>query len=576
MWDGSLGDYARARLKFASETGKAYFVRDGMSDQQPPSARDEGADVGAFSGPASVQQPPPESRESRARETMEMAPSTRPPPVSRPDPYVGKTFDGRYFIERLLGEGGMGIVYTARHKVIDKRVAIKVLRGEMAADHEVTQRFLQEAKAASAIGNAHIIDISDFGTLPDGAEYFVMELLDGRSLSDALEAQRPFPIPRLVHIAKQVAQGLSAAHAAGIVHRDLKPDNVMLIARGAERDFVKILDFGIAKVATEPSKITVQGSVFGTPHYMSPEQASGAAVDHRTDVYSFGVMLYEMASGKLPFDADNFMGILTQHMYKAPTPMRSLLPPVDVPAGLDAIVLKCMTKKPEGRYPSMAAVASDLEALERGAMPEAVNDLMQRSGGFNMPAEYFRASPSSMPQASVQAKERSAWAIYAGVAAAVAVIGIVVVVVVVTMGGREKVVTSTASAVAGEVVAAAGKGAASGVIAAASTPVSATRQVLVGVEPQDAKVSRDGADLGGAPIALELSEGEHAAITVARDGYKAQTVMLDGSQAKLVVKLVPAGAARAAPAPKAPTAPAAPRPKAETPSTSDLGDPWKK
>src|ERR1700722_16665987 len=343
------------------------------------------------------------------------------PPPSKADAYIGKTIDGRYLVERVLGEGGMGIVYAGRHKVIDKRVAIKVLRGEMATDKELTDRFLQEARAASAIGNPHIVDISDFGQLPDGSTYFVMELLQGKSLGEVLSAMQggPIPVPRLVHVAKQITYGLAAAHAANIIHRDLKPDNVMLIARGTEKDFVKILDFGIAKVGSGTKKMTRAGSVFGTPHYMSPEQAAGATVDHRTDIYALGVILYEMASGKVPFDADNFMGILTQHMYKAPVPIRALVPEIEVPAGLDAIVLKCLTKKPEGRYAGMDGLLVDLEKLEQGVLPDAVGEMMARSGGFNVPADYFRSSAMPAPVPGEPMVPRKRWPLYATIAAVV-------------------------------------------------------------------------------------------------------------------------------------------------------------
>jgi serine/threonine-protein kinase len=453
------------------------------------------------------------------------------------DAYVGRTIDGRYVVERVIGEGGMGIVYAGRHKMIDKRVAIKVLRGEMASDHELCERFLQEARSASAIGNPHIIDISDFGQLPDGSTYFVMEFLDGKSLSALLtDAKGPIPVPRLCHIAKQIAQGLAAAHAANIVHRDLKPDNVMLINRGTEKDFSKILDFGIAKVGSGTKKMTRAGSVFGTPHYMSPEQAAGAAVDHRTDIYALGVILYEMACGKVPFDADNFMGILTQHMYKAPVPIRALVPEVDVPPGLDAIVLKCLTKKPEGRYPTMDLLVADLEKLERGVMPDAVQEMMGRSGGFNVPADYFRSSamPAPVPASPAGAKKR--WPLYAVMGAVGTLVGVMgIIVVAKSPNSKAQTTPSETAAAVPAPPPSAEPTAATPMPTASVAPV--TREVLVSVVPGDATITRDGSDLGTTPVALHLADGERATLVVARKGYKTKTVKVDGSEAKQVIAL---------------------------------------
>src|SRR5690606_37055523 len=167
-------------------------------------------------------------------------------------------------------------------------------------------------------------------------------------------------------------------HERGIVHRDMKPDNVFLIKRGANRDFVKVLDFGIAKVGGAQSKLTRAGQVFGTPHYMSPEQCSGQMVDHRTDIYALGVILYEMSVGRVPFDADNLMGILTKHIYEQPIPPHTLPPPINVPAGLEAVILKCLAKQADARYQSMAEVRADLEAFERGTTPTAVMEAVDR------------------------------------------------------------------------------------------------------------------------------------------------------------------------------------------------------
>ena len=278
------------------------------------------------------------------------------------DPLLGQVIDGRYRVDAVLGQGGMGVVYLASHVTLNKPMALKLLRGELAKDAVVVQRFMQEARASTAIGHPHIIDIVDFGQLPDGSAYFVMEYLDGEPLTTLVKRGR-LPVEEVLPIAEQIASALGAAHQRGIVHRDLKPDNVYLVRRGEDERFVKVLDFGVAKVGGASSKLTKTGMVFGTPHYMSPEQAAGQSVDARADVYALGVIIFEMCTGRVPFDGDTFMGILSQHMFDDPPR------PTDIEgtAGpLEPIIMHALAKKPEDRYPSMDALLADLTTLRDG------------------------------------------------------------------------------------------------------------------------------------------------------------------------------------------------------------------
>jgi eukaryotic-like serine/threonine-protein kinase len=481
----------------------------------------------------------------------------------RQDPYLGATIDGRYKVEALLGEGGMGVVYRCVHTIIGKKVAMKVLRADLARDAEVTERFLNEAKSASTIGNAHIIDISDFGQFQDGATYFVMEFLVGQPLTKIVDGGQAVPVPRIINIARQLAEGLSAAHAAGIVHRDLKPDNIFLIVRGGEKDFVKILDFGIAKVSTsgEGAKLTRAGAVFGTPHYMSPEQAAGQPVDHRGDVYSFGVILYELASGRVPFDADNFMGILTQHMYKAPVPIRALVPqPQEVPPGLEAIVLKCLSKRPEHRYQSMDELIGDLDKLKAGHVPDAVPEMMSRSGGFNVPADYFAKPqmPEPMPASPASGRRKSKWPLIAGLAGVAAAIAIVGAIFAKSSQSRAQPEGLTQAPVAAPPLAAPPS-------TAPPEALTLTRQVALAVMPQEAHVYQGDKDLGTSPVLLEVEEGKSLSLSVRMDGYKELALNVDGSQPRETAKLerLPnrnVGGARPAPK-KGPEAKPEPKPK---------------
>ncbi|MFO0549472.1 MAG: protein kinase [Polyangiaceae bacterium] len=370
------GGYAGASLAGAPATGAHGTVAGGPLSQAAAS----------MSLPAVDPATPP----SQAMLSSQEIPTSQGAPSSGPDPLIGQVLDNRYLVEAAIGEGGMGVVYRGTHRLIERKVALKVLKAEYAKDKEIVERFILEAKTASGIGNPHIIDILDFGVLPNGCTYFAMEFLEGKSLMDVVMEGKLAP-ERVVNIGLQVCEGLSGAHARDIVHRDLKPDNIFLLPRGGQ-DFVKILDFGIAKVERDSTKtkLTRAGAVFGTPHYMSPEQAAGAAVDHRADIYALGVILYEMASGQLPFDSDNMMGILTQHMYKAPVPVRALVGNSDCPPGLEAIIQKCLEKRPAERYQSVDELAADLKRLREGTMPLAVGELMNRSGRVAVPVDYFK------------------------------------------------------------------------------------------------------------------------------------------------------------------------------------------
>ncbi|MFZ5897186.1 MAG: serine/threonine-protein kinase [Myxococcota bacterium] len=496
----------------------------------------------------------------------------------RRDPYLGATIDGRYKVEAVLGEGGMGVVYRCTHTIIGKKVAMKVLRADLARDGEVTERFLNEAKAASAIGNPHIIDISDFGMFADGATYFVMEFLSGSPLSKVVDGGQAVPLTRILHIACQLAEGLAAAHEAGIVHRDLKPDNIYLVDRGGAKDFVKILDFGIAKVSTSgEGKLTRAGAVFGTPHYMSPEQAAGAPVDHRGDIYSLGVILYELASGRVPFDADNFMGILTQHMYKTPVPIRALVPaPQNVPPGLEAIVLKCLSKRPEDRYQTMGELLLDLQALQRGQVPSAVNEMMARSSGFNVPADYFKAQmPAPMPASPLSVPTKSRWPLAAGVAGVVAAVSIVVAI----FANSNKSDAAPALAAPEKPSVAAPEPPKSEPVAPSAVAAApSVKSVALAVEPLDAHVFRGSSDLGPSPVMIDVPIGGHVDLEIRRAGYKPGKVTLDGSEARKIVSLdrIPGRTAPRSVAAAKTEKSTAPAPAKKRPSVGggDIVNPW--
>jgi serine/threonine protein kinase len=287
--------------------------------------------------------------------------STVPAQELQRDEMIGRLV-GSYRIVKLLGEGGMGAVYMGEHPAIGSKVAIKMLHLQFAAKQSIVDRFFNEAKAVNVIGHDNIVKILDFDVTQDGRHYFVMEFLHGQALQALVQPGGPLPLQRLGPIVLQCCKALQAAHERGIVHRDFKPDNVFLVAQGDRADYVKLVDFGIAKLAASiGGGMTQPGTVMGTPAYMSPEQAAGETMlDARSDIYSLGVTMFQMATGKLPFaDAGPSFGkILVAHLQQPPPRPRTIHP--DVPEELEEIILKTLEKKPEDRYQSMAELHDSL------------------------------------------------------------------------------------------------------------------------------------------------------------------------------------------------------------------------
>ena len=310
--------------------------------------------------------------------------------MTAPDPLLG-TEVGRYRIDALLGEGGMGRVYVAVQPAIGSRVAIKVLSDACARDPDLLERFFAEARAVNVIAHEHIINVFDFARLPDGRPFIVMELVDGETLGAIIRRERA-PLGGVISVVREVLSALGAAHALGIVHRDLKPENVLVTAEG----HAKVLDFGIAKLAPGPgSRRTKTGALLGTPAYMAPEQFSGAGeVDLRADIYAAGVMLYEAVTGKLPFEAAQLFDLMRAHVEQPPPSARASRP--DVPELLDAAIATALAKSPADRFQSAAAMQQALDNASHSLAPDQWRSLSRRRSG---PMPIRPSGPNQTPGA---------------------------------------------------------------------------------------------------------------------------------------------------------------------------------
>jgi serine/threonine-protein kinase len=320
------------------------------------------------------------------------------------DPALGKVIAGRYRLEARIGEGGMGIVYRARHVLIDRVVAVKLIRPDLRGETHLRAWMLREARAANRVDHAHIIDIHDIGETDDSELYLVMEYLVGTPLSSEL-ARGPLPLSRAVDILEQMGAALSRAHDLGVVHRDLKSDNILLTARGGRKDFVKILDFGLAALAHDP-RLAPKGAVFGTPEYMSPEQARGEQAGPQSDLYALGVLFFEMLTGQLPFragDRETLLEMQRTSPAPRPTSVKKDCHPV-----AERIVLRLLEKDPRKRYRDGHHLLEELKALQRSLPSTSWDKEGGTSAGEGSPAQ---APPPPPPPKTLPVTE---WATRAG------------------------------------------------------------------------------------------------------------------------------------------------------------------
>ena len=292
--------------------------------------------------------------------------------TERADPLIGMTINERFVITAKIGAGGMGAVYRAKQLGMNRDIAVKVLLRELTENETVLRRFHLEALAVSKLKHPNTIQIFDFGETEDGLLYIAMELLEGRPLAKVLTDDKQVSVDRALHIIEQTAKSLREAHSKGIVHRDLKPDNIFLQSVGEDGDFAKVLDFGVAKVAEgdgQQKTLTKAGSIFGTPKYMSPEQSRGGEIDSRSDIYAMGIILYELLTGRVPFNAENPLGILIKHLQEQPPTFQQIRPDLVIPEPVERFVHKMLAKQAEQRPQTAEAVIREIVQLRKDLPP---------------------------------------------------------------------------------------------------------------------------------------------------------------------------------------------------------------
>jgi hypothetical protein len=409
--------------------------------------------------------------------------------TNEPGLAIGEEIEGRYRVVAKLGEGGMGEVYKVEHIALQKPMAMKVLRQSLSGDPGFVKRFEREAVTASRIGQENIVEITDFSRLPDGRFYFVMEYLDGQTLAQLVRAEGALPVARVLSIVRQICQALAAAHAQQILHRDIKPDNVMVFDRSAQPDFVKVLDFGIAKVNETGEGVlkTGVGEIVGTPQYLSPEQATGQAQDARSDIYSLGVLMYELLRGEPPFTGQTPTHVIAAHITQPAPLLPSSTTTGPLPSLLRTLVGRMLAKSKDDRPSSIADVLSQMDAI----------DLVQ-----------------GQLDAAKAAIRRPRWGLAAGGVLGAALLGALVYTVAKPSPGKPEAVVPQPFAVSVEA-------AQPLAVLPPAPPAPAVSPVVVQMDstPTGAEVFQGSQRLGRTPMQLHWSEGQRGDLRFQLAGY---------------------------------------------------------
>ena len=456
----------------------------------------------------------------------------------------GLIISDRYRIVSKIAAGGMGEVYKAEHVDLGRTFALKVMRPELSNDPEFVERFKREAVASGRIGHQNIVDITDFGRTGDGRFYFVMEFLDGRTLASLVGREGPQPLVRVLHITAQMLRALGAAHTLGIVHRDLKPENVMLLQRDGQRDLVKVVDFGVAKVSSGHGAggQTAIGMVVGTPQYMAPEQAAGLGVDMRSDIYSLGLIVFEMLTGRPVFQGQTPSILMAMQMTEAPPPMLPGPLTWPLPGMLEQLVYSMLAKKPADRPQTTDAVLEVIEQLQQNinAPPSGLINInapvTQRPRTPTATASQRAPVPRAAPPPSVVAEaylpQKSKGPLI-GAAAFVAVLITGAVVFAVT---RPAAVAPPPPVIAVPLP--------PPVVETPTPPIEPSAPTLmklvVVTMPEKAAVDEDGIVIGTTPLPLSREKGTTLSLHFVAKGFKAQTVAINftGDDATRVIVLV--------------------------------------